>query len=213
MFPIELPHLKAAPVKAKSDGKVLSPHPLLLLAQWWLKDEVKTYVLKYTDRFYITFQAASHECALAERTSLLLQLHCKQSRLTRTPEEELFQERYNNWVSNLWPDFVFTPRFLIHFETSMWQWHLKNNSLKWGTIIKHGTCELILFLPQIPNTLWDLNLARTPGIRSAYITNMVTTLHQITRCPSFPKIKSLTITFFSIKIMSDWRTGAEAMIY
>ena len=153
MFPTELYHLKVAPAKAKSDGKVLSPQPLLLLAQWWLKDEVKTYVLKYTDRFYITFQAASHECALVERTSLLLQLHCKQSRLTRTPEEELFQERYNNWVSNLWPDFVFTPRFLIHFKTSMLQWHLKNNSLKWGTIIEHGTCELILFLPQIPNTL------------------------------------------------------------
>ena len=86
-----------------------------------------------------------------------------------TCNEELFQERYNIWVLNLWPDFVFTPRFLIHIETSTWQWHLQNNSLKWGTIIKHGTCELILFLPQIPNTLWDLNLARTPGIRSAYI--------------------------------------------
>ena len=108
----------------------------------------------------------------------------------------------------------FSPlRFLIHFETSTWQWHLKNHSLKWGTIIKHGTCELILFLPQIPNTLWDLNLARTPGIRSAYITNMVTTLHQITRCPSLPKIKSSTITFRSIKIMSDWRRGTGAMIY
>lgn len=46
----------------------------------------------------------------------------------------------------------------------------------------------------------DLNMARTPGIRSAHITNMLTKLHHITWCPFFPKIKSSTITYLLIKI-------------
>ena len=53
----------------------------------------------------------------------------------------------------------------------------------------------------------DLNMARTPGIRSAHITKMLTKLHQITWCPSFPKIKSSTITFLLIKIRVVVRKG------
>ena len=78
-----------------------------------------------------------------------------------TPEEELFEVRYNNWMYHLWTDFVTPP--------DSW-------------------CPL------------DLNMARTPGIRSAHITNMLTKLHHITWCPFFPKIKSSTITYLLIKI-------------
>ena len=85
-----------------------------------------------------------------------------------TPEEELFEVRYNNWMYHLWTDFVTPP--------DSW-------------------CPL------------DLNMARTPGIRSAHITKMLTKLHQITWCPSFPKIKSSTITFLLIKIRVVVRKG------
>ena len=82
MFPIELHHLTATPAKPKSDDNVLSP-PLDLkpsIYSYLLNDDfrVKTYVLKFSSRPTITFQAASHECALAKRYSLLI--HCTASK-------------------------------------------------------------------------------------------------------------------------------------
>ena len=133
---------------------------LLLLAQWWLQDEVKTYVLKFSNRLTITFQTASHECTLAERYSLLI--HCAASK-AHLKKNSFKQEGYNDWISYLRPAFAFTPRFLIRFETSMLQWHPKKNSLKRGTIVEFITCEVISFLPKSPDTLCDLNMAMAPG--------------------------------------------------
>ena len=71
---------------------------------------MKTNVLKFSSRLTITFQAASHECALAERYSLLNSLHRKQSLLV------LGHPKKNSFRKGTIIDFDFTPGFLIRFR-------------------------------------------------------------------------------------------------